>query len=240
MPDPFNDSAPRQAPADAHAPHATAAYEPAAPPPLRRPGTPAGAPPPESFVPPPPPPPRRTSRPLLAALAVLILAVAGLAYLRPWETRTDSAAPGALPRLGEGESLGRQQEDEALPRPAAEPGSSAEAPPAPAATQEPAYELSAVTERPQPLNIAEVRRWMEYNYPPDLRDSRVEGAVQLRFRVGSDGRVEAGTARVTVSSNPAFDAVAIRAVEQLRFSPARVAGRPVRVWVELPIRFQVS
>lgn len=236
MPEPSDDRARRDAPADAHARSATAAYEPAAPPPLRRPGTPAGAAPPESFVPPPPPPPRRASRRLLAALVVLSVAAAGLAYLRPWETRTDSAAPGALPRPGEGESLGRQQDDEAT----SEPEFSAGASPAPAATQEPAYELSTVTERPRPLNIAEVRRWMEYNYPPDLRDSRVEGAVQLRFRVGSDGRVEAGTARVSVSSNPAFDAVAIRAVEQLRFSPARVAGRPVRVWVELPIRFQVS
>jgi hypothetical protein len=149
MPEPSDDRTRRAAPA--HSRSGTVAYEPAAPPPLRRRGTPAGAaPPPPAVSPPPPPPPRRASRPLLAALVVLIVAAAGLAYLRPWESRTDSAAPAPLPRLGEGESLGRQQEDETLERPAAEPEFSPGTPSAPAAPQEDVYDLSKVTTPPRP------------------------------------------------------------------------------------------
>lgn len=171
------------------------------------------------------------------ALLLLIVAVAALAYLRPWET--DSARPGSLPRQDARESLPRQAEDEALAQPGAEPEFGPEKPPAPAGPEEGSYELSAVTVPPRPINIPEVRQFLERNYPPHLRDARVQGTVQVRFLITSEGRVEGRSVHVTLSSDTEFTPVAIRAAEQLRFSPAQVDGRPVRVWAELPIQFQI-
>lgn len=212
MPKPFDNATPRGAPADAHAPDATAAYEqPAIPP------RPRGA---------------------LPAVLFLLLVAAALAYLRPWESRAlagraaaDSTAAGTLQGQAEGEArapTGAEPEfGPGMPLPRAE-------------AEEGAYELSRVTVLPRPLNIPDLRRFMLRNYPPLLRDSGVQGTVQVRFRIEPDGRVDASTIDVTVSSEPAFNLIAVRAVEMLRFSPAEVDGRPVRVWAELPIQFQVE
>jgi TonB family protein len=102
------------------------------------------------------------------------------------------------------------------------------------------YELSAVEEQPRPTNIADLRRQLERNYPPLLRDARVTGTVQVRMRVMEDGSVDAGSIQITSSSHEQFNDPTIRSVQRLRFRPAKVNGRPVKVWVELPIQWQVS
>jgi TonB family protein len=102
------------------------------------------------------------------------------------------------------------------------------------------YELSAVEEQPRPTNIADLRRQLERNYPPLLRDARVTGTVQVRMRVMEDGSVDAGSIQVTSSSHEQFNDPTIRSVQRLRFRPAKVNGRPVKVWVELPIQWTVN
>lgn len=102
------------------------------------------------------------------------------------------------------------------------------------------YELSAVEEQPRPTNLADLRRQLERNYPPLLRDARVTGTVQVRMRVTPDGTVDANSISITSSSHEQFNDPTIRSVQRLRFRPAKVNGRPVAVWVELPIQWQVS
>ena len=102
------------------------------------------------------------------------------------------------------------------------------------------YELSAVEEQPRPTNIQDLRRQLERNYPPLLRDARVTGTVQVRMRVMEDGTVDASSIQVTNSSHEQFNDPTIRSVQRLRFRPAKVNGRPVKVWVELPIQWTVS
>jgi protein TonB len=102
------------------------------------------------------------------------------------------------------------------------------------------YELSAVEEQPRPRNIADLRRQLERNYPPLLRDARVTGTVQVRMRVMEDGTVDPSSIQVTSSSHEQFNDPTIRSVQRLRFSPAKVNGRPVKVWVELPIQWTVN
>lgn len=61
--------------------------------------------------------------------------------------------------------------------------------------------------------------------------------VVIRIRVTARGRpAEILVARP--SGNPAFDAAAARAVRHARFRPARVYGRAVNVWVEVPFTFR--
>jgi TonB family protein len=94
-------------------------------------------------------------------------------------------------------------------------------------------------ELPQPTNHAAFSRLLARNYPPDLRDAGVRGEVMVRFRVLQDGSVDSASVQVTRTTNPAFNDAAVTSVRALRFRPARVYGRPVRVWVEQPIQFNL-
>lgn len=102
------------------------------------------------------------------------------------------------------------------------------------------YELSAVEELPRPTNTADLARSLQRNYPPLLRDAGVTGTVQVRMRVLEDGTVDAGSISVTSSTHEQFNDPSIRSVQRLRFRPAKVNGRPVKVWVELPIQWTVA
>lgn len=101
------------------------------------------------------------------------------------------------------------------------------------------YELSAVEQMPSVSNTQEFMRQLERNYPPLLRDARVAGTVQVRFRVNEDGRVDAESITISSSTHEQFNDPTIRAVRALRFRPARVNNRPVKVWVEQPIQWTV-
>lgn len=102
------------------------------------------------------------------------------------------------------------------------------------------YELSAVEEQPRPSNVQELQRQLERNYPPLLRDAGVTGTVQVRFRVMENGQVDAESITVTSSTHEQFNDPTIRSVQRLRFRPARVNNRPVKVWVELPIQWTIA
>jgi TonB family protein len=211
---------------------ASAAAEPAAPPSRRRPAASART------------PPRRTAFRIPAPLGLILATVAGVAALTL--LRPEPYAPGqaaapaesvtddALPRLEEGDSLEWRSDSldgEALPRatPEAEPGPGMPGPPPDDSVGQ------AVEVLPQPLNMPEVMGWIQYNHPPELRG--VRGNLRLRFAVGVDGRVESGSVEVVTRSAPGFERVAIQAAEHLRFSPARVGPRPVRVYMDWPVLF---
>ena len=102
------------------------------------------------------------------------------------------------------------------------------------------YELSAVEELPRPTNSSDFQRQLARNYPPLLRDAGVTGTVQVRFRVLEDGRVDAESIQITNSTHEQFNDPTMRAVRALRFRPAKVNGRPVKVWVEQPIQWTVA
>ncbi|HEX5726766.1 MAG TPA: TonB family protein [Longimicrobiaceae bacterium] len=109
-----------------------------------------------------------------------------------------------------------------------------------AAPDEGTYELSAVEEIPSLSNRSEVQRQVERNYPPLLRDAGVTGSATLRMRVNEDGRVDAESITVESATHDQFGEAAKKAVQRMRFRPAKVGGRPVKVWVTLPIEFGLS
>jgi len=71
-------------------------------------------------------------------------------------------------------------------------------------------------------------------YPEAARAAGVSGVVQLQALVKTDGTV--GEVRV-VKSIPPLDAAAIACVKQWRFKPALTAGKPVAVWIGIPVHF---
>jgi protein TonB len=75
-------------------------------------------------------------------------------------------------------------------------------------------------------------------YPARARALELEGQVVLEVVLDREGRPEPGI-RV-LRSQPAFDDSALAAVRRWRFRPARdAAGRPVRVLMEIPVRFEL-
>jgi TonB family protein len=102
------------------------------------------------------------------------------------------------------------------------------------------YDLSAVEVPPNLINRDEVARALSRNYPPLLRDAGVTGQVLLRIRILSDGTVDPQSVSVEMSTHDAFTDAAKRVVLLMRFSSAKVAGTPVRVWVSLPVTFQLQ
>ena len=97
------------------------------------------------------------------------------------------------------------------------------------------YELAQVEELPRPVNREAFQRELMRAYPPALRAEGIDGTVQVRFRVEPDGTTS--NPMVTQSTNSAFDEPTLRAIQVLRFRPAKVGGRPVRAWVEQPVQW---
>ena len=100
------------------------------------------------------------------------------------------------------------------------------------------WDISSVDVKPVLSNTGDVGRALEQNYPPMLRDEGVGGSVILRFVIGRDGRVDTRSVEISESDDDQFSEAAARVAERMRFRPARVNGRPVKVMVELPITFQ--
>lgn len=69
-------------------------------------------------------------------------------------------------------------------------------------------------------------------YPPLLREAGVAGEVFAQFVVDTTGRVEASSLKVLRSTHELFTASVRAALETLRYTPARVSGRPVRQLVQ--------
>lgn len=109
-----------------------------------------------------------------------------------------------------------------------------------AQTQPPAedtYRLSPVEVDPSLANARQVNQMLEREYPASLRSSGVSGTVVLRFAIEPNGRVDAASVTIVTTPNEQFNEPARRVVERMRFRPAENLGKPVRVVIEMPLRF---
>lgn len=102
----------------------------------------------------------------------------------------------------------------------------------------PVFTLEETGVKPEIVNLREVQRILERNYPRQYADAGVAGQVQVKFLIDEEGRVAPGSVTVVTASHEAFGEAASRAVERFRFRPIVYRGAPVRVWVTMPIGFQ--
>lgn len=108
----------------------------------------------------------------------------------------------------------------------------------------------AVEERPVLINREEVQRELRRRYPSALRGSG--GDVTVRMRILEDGSVDVETVealnlrvREEALNNNTLEKVrretesaAEMVAERMRFSPATIDGRAVKVWVNQPLTFR--
>jgi protein TonB len=82
----------------------------------------------------------------------------------------------------------------------------------------------------------EIETYVVPEYPKKARAQRIEGRVLLMVIVDESGKVEDDVK--VEDSIPMLDAAAIDAVHRWSFTPARDStGTPVRVQLEVPVRF---
>jgi TonB family protein len=93
---------------------------------------------------------------------------------------------------------------------------------------------------PAIVNAREFEREITRQYPPLLRDAGISGRVVVALVVDTFGTVMPDSSRVVESDHPQFSAAALRVISKLRFSPARLRGRAVRVPLEVPLTFGVN
>ncbi len=72
------------------------------------------------------------------------------------------------------------------------------------------------------------------DYPMWAREQGVSGTVEVMALIGRDGTVK--DTRIT-HSIPQLDDYARGAVKQWRFKPALSEGKPIAVWVAIPVKF---
>jgi periplasmic protein TonB len=77
-------------------------------------------------------------------------------------------------------------------------------------------------------------------YPALLKQAGIQGRVILRAVIDTTGRVEPASVRIMKSPNPAFDQPTKDWVLKALFRPARLHGRGVRVFINLPIDYSLT
>ncbi len=76
-------------------------------------------------------------------------------------------------------------------------------------------------------------------YPSELAARGTEGQVQTTYVVDATGRVDTTTIQVLQSDDPRFTASVLTALGEMRFRPAKKAGKTVRQLVEQRFRFRI-
>lgn len=92
------------------------------------------------------------------------------------------------------------------------------------------------TRAPELLNPLEVRRALEAEYPPLLRDAGIGGTVEVWVYVDAEG-APTDTRIDESSGHQALDRAALEVVSIMRFRPAANRDESVAAWVSMPLRF---
>jgi TonB family protein len=132
----------------------------------------------------------------------------------------------------------QQRVDQMRERAGAPPAARTAPPPArqpvPPAAQPPAAPPAGGV--PRLVNSAEVSLAVARNYPPLLRDAGIGGTVVVYGYIDERGVV----VRSQLDSSSGYDALdeaALRIMSVMRFEPPVVDGRPVAVWLRIPVVF---
>jgi protein TonB len=101
-----------------------------------------------------------------------------------------------------------------------------------AAAQVP-VEVSALAELPKLANPRSVAEWFSELYPIGLMARGVEGRAVISFVIELDGHIT--SLEVVSTTHPDFGRATLRGARRMRFRPARLGGKPVRVKATMPV-----
>ncbi len=87
-------------------------------------------------------------------------------------------------------------------------------------------------------NRNEVADRLHRLYPPELKKAGVGGTAMIWIRIDENGEVRETNIRDS-TGHPDLDFAALRLGYMMRWEPATNRGRPVAVWVAVPVTFSV-
>ena len=92
-------------------------------------------------------------------------------------------------------------------------------------------------EKEPTFDMAELQKNLVY--PVELHKAGIQGRVDVRTLVDKNGNV--ACARITdKSARPELGKAAIDAIKKLKFTPAMQNGKPVAIWIDIPIIFEIK
>ncbi|MBN2090946.1 TonB family protein [candidate division KSB1 bacterium] len=77
-------------------------------------------------------------------------------------------------------------------------------------------------------------------YPELAKKAGIEGSVYLYVLVTETGQVEDVKVVKSLGLNNGLDEAAIDAVKKTPWTPAQQRGKPVKVWISIPVRFKID
>lgn len=77
-------------------------------------------------------------------------------------------------------------------------------------------------------------------YPQNLAARRIEGGATLRFVIDSTGLIDMSTVKVITSTHKQFAQAVIDAMPRMKYRPAKVGPRSVRLLVEQAFSFKIQ
>jgi len=78
------------------------------------------------------------------------------------------------------------------------------------------------------------------SYPEMLKSSGIEGEALVQFVVDTTGRAELGSFKVLRATHDAFGQAVKASLPRMRFLPAEIGGRKVRMLVQQPFAFALN
>jgi TonB family protein len=110
--------------------------------------------------------------------------------------------------------------------------------PSPDTTKQAVDALTASAQVPDQLPVM-LNQELPFRYPDALFASKVQANVILRIYIDSAGVVwPESTLVLQTSGYAALDSAAVRGAPELRFTPAKLKGKPIGVALKLPVYFR--
>lgn len=84
-------------------------------------------------------------------------------------------------------------------------------------------------------------QYVEPEYPKLAKQAKIQGTVILDVEILASGAIGAIEVKKSVLPGPGgLDEAAIAAVRKSKFQPAKNGGKPIAVWITLPINFKIE
>ena len=99
--------------------------------------------------------------------------------------------------------------------------------------KEPRVKFISYNDPPVPLKAIRPK------YPKAAKEAGIEGTVMVQVFVNEKGRVTE-TAILRGIPNSGLDEAAIKAIEKVKFRPARQGNKKVGVWISIPVNFRLK
>lgn len=96
-------------------------------------------------------------------------------------------------------------------------------------------EFILLDEEPRPVNLDDIKDAI--GYPPMAVEAEIEGTVIVRVQVSTSGDYVKHV--VKKNPHPVLTNAVQQYLDQLKFTPGIQGGKPIKVWVTVPIKFSL-